>query len=139
MDLNILITVICIGVSLLILLGVAVLIRRATVRALVWWVGLACVPIGALLAGMVPYALDAWNRFAEWWQKLMAGPIDTAPMAGLIVLGLGVAMMLISRVIPHRPRKKRDKSAPPAAPPGAGATAVRGRPIYDGSTSQPTN
>ncbi len=132
MDPNLFITIICIAVSLLILVGVAVMLRRATVRALVWWVGLACLPVGALLAGAVPFLIDGWNRMAEWWQLLMGAPLAPVAMAGLIVLGVGLALMLVSRVIPHRPRKKK---TPPSTP---GATAVRDRPIYDQTPASET-
>lgn len=136
MDLNFLIPAICIGVSVLILVGVAIFMRRATIRALVWWIGLACVPVGAWLAGMAPYAIDAWNRLAAWWQAVTVDPVAPGIMAGLIVGGLGIALMLISRIIPHRPRKKRAPKG--SGPASGGATAVRGRPVYDSSQSTPT-
>ena len=134
MDVNFWILAACIGVSLIILIGVAIAARRATVRALVWWVGLACVPIGLLLGGAVPYVIDAWNRLAEWFQLATVSPIPPGITAGLVVLGVGIVLMLASRLIPFRPRKK----LPPKSKTPPKSTATRGRPIYD-STSQSTS
>ena len=133
MDVNLLIIVACIVATLLILVGVAIGARRATVRALVWWVGLACLPIGALLSGMVPYLIDAWNRLAAWFQLATAAPIPAGTTAGLVVLGIGAVLLLGSRLIPFRARKK----TPPKSKTPPAATAARGRPLYD-STSQTT-
>lgn len=137
MDSNLVIAAVCIGVALLILVGVALMARRATVRALVWWVGLACLPVGAWIAGMVPYLIDGWNRLAAWWQAAMSvSPLPPGTTAGLVVLGVGAVLLLGSRVIPHRPRKKPvakvAKGAKPAVTPG--------RPMYDtASQTTPTD
>jgi hypothetical protein len=131
MDSNPAVVAVFIGVALLILVGVAVLARRATVRALVWWVGLACLPIGALLAGMDPYLIDAWNRLAAWWQAVTVSPIPAGILAGLVIVGIGLALMLISRVIPYRRRK-------PVAKTASGTRATRGRPVYDATPASQT-
>lgn len=131
MDSNLVIAALCIGVALLILVGVAVMARRATVRALVWWVGLACLPVGAWISGMAPYLIDAWNRLAAWWQAANAvNPLPAGTTAGLVVLGVGGVLLLGSRLIPHRPRKKPVAKADKAA-------VTRARPVYD-TASQPT-
>lgn len=135
MDLSLIILLIAIGTSLLILIGVALAGRRAPIRPLVWWVGLACLPVGFLLAGGIPYLIDAWNRMAEWWQLQMGlNPLPANVLAGLVLLGLGVVLMVGSRVIPLRPRKKR----PPKTPTTTGPTAGRTRPDYSASSSQTT-
>ena len=131
MDPNLFITIICIAVSLLILVGVAVMLRRATVRALVWWVGLACLPVGALLAGAVPFLIDGWNRMAEWWQLLMGAPLAPVAMAGLIVLESAWHYAC-------QPRDPAPSAQEEDAPSTPGATAVRDRPIYDQTPASET-
>ena len=86
-----------------------------------------------LLGGAVPYVIDAWNRLAEWFQLATVSPIPPGITAGLVVLGVGIVLMLASRLIPFRPRKK----LPPKSKTPPKSTATRGRPIYD-STSQST-
>ena len=134
MDSNLVIAAVSIGAALLILVGVALMARRATVRALVWWVGLACLIVGAWIAGMGPYLIDAWNRLAAWWQTATAvSPLPTGTTAGLVVLGVGSVLLLGSRLIPHRPRKKPVPKADKAA-------VTRARPVYDtASQTTPTD
>jgi|GEM_PF-2461375 len=134
MDSNFVIPAVCIAVALLILGGVAAMGRRATVRALVWWVGLACLPVGAWIGGLVPYLIDGWNRLAAWWQASMSvSPLPTNTTAGLIVLGLGAVLLFGSRLIPHRPRKKPVPKVDKAA-------VTKTRPLYDTtSTTTPTD
>lgn len=118
MDPNILIPIACIGAALLILAGVAAMARRATVRALLWWVGIACLPIGAYLTGMVPYLIDAWNRLVVWWQTVTMPPMPALVVSGLTVLGVGLVLVVGSRLVPYRKRPKpKPKPKAPTPPP----------------------
>ena len=101
MDPNVLLGALCIGLSLLILVMVAVIGRGMSLRATAWWVGLACLPVAALIAGMVPRMIDAWNVMAvEWWQALER-PFTASVMAGLVLGGIGVALLLGSRPVSY--------------------------------------
>lgn len=126
MDPNILVPIVVIGASLLILIGVALMARRATIRALLWWVGLACVPVGAYLAGMAPYLIDGWNRLVVWWQTIMSvQPMPAGVVSGLTVLGVGIALLVGSRIVPYRKRPKptpKPKTTP--RPPTPRASSV---------------
>ena len=139
LDVNLLTTVICIAASLLILLGVVVLGRRVSWRAAAWWVGLACLPIAALLSGMVPYLIDVWNSFAAWWQA-RTQPLGGAELAGVALGAVGLVLLIGSRLIPYRKRTPKPKATKGAPTPtgGAGASAARTRPDYSAPASSAT-
>nr|NLI50839.1 hypothetical protein [Propionibacterium sp.] len=119
MDPNLLLAAICIGVSLLIIVMVAVVGRGMSLRAAAWWIGLACLPIAALISGMVPRMIDAWNVMAvDWWQQLER-PFTVPVMAGLALGGIGFLLLFGSRLIPYKKRQKKPKTtaATPAPAP----------------------
>ncbi len=139
MDPNLLLAAIAIGLSLLILVMVAIIGRGMSLRASAWWIGLACLPIAALITGMVPRIIDAWNVMAvDWWQALER-PFTAPVMAGLVLGGIGFALLFGSRLIPYKKRPKKVKAAPKAATP----TPARGKPDYSSpsvaSTATPTD
>lgn len=139
MDTTLLTTVICIAASLLVLLGVVLLGRRLSWRAAAWWVGLACLPIAALLAGMVPYLIDAWNSLATWWQQ-RPQPLAGAELAGVALGAIGLVLLVGSRFVPYRKRTPKPKAKKGAAASGtpAGASAARTRPDYSAPASSVT-
>ncbi len=122
---------ICIGLFVLGLVLVALIWRRAPLRASIWWLGLALLPLGALLSGMVPTLIDVWNSLALWFQRVMVQPIANTILAGLVVLGLGLLLMLVSRVIPYR---KRDRRSATARTGTTTTTVSRNKPVYDSTT-----
>lgn len=146
MDPNLLIAVGCIGLSILIIVMVAAVGRRMTLRAALWWIGLACLPIAALILGMIPYLIDAWNMLfattamapsqpTSWWASLQQ-PFTPVVTAGLVVGGIGLALLFGSRLVPYRKRERRPK----AVAPDAGAPTLRSRPDYSsgGASVAPT-
>ncbi|MFT4294987.1 MAG: hypothetical protein QM582_06200 [Micropruina sp.] len=116
MDISLWVMVVVIGWTVLGLVLVAVLWSRAPWKAVLAWLGIALVPIGIWLVGLSQAAIDGWNTLALWWQGL----VYTLPvLIGLSVLGLAAVLLLISRLVPHRPRRRKPKDEIPsaAAPP----------------------
>lgn len=137
MDLNTLQWIICIALTILGLVITAAIWKRASSRASIWWLGLSLLPLGALLTGMVPSLIDAWNSMALWFQKAVVQPIAPVVLVGLVLLGLGVLLMLVSRLIPYR---KKDRAAVKTRS-GSGTTTpsvTRTKPVYPDSTTTTT-
>lgn len=104
---------VCITLFVLGVLLVVGIWKRASTRASLWWLGLSLLPLGVLLAGAVPALIDAWNSMALWWQGATAvSPMPPSTMAGLVIGGLGLLLMLGSRLVPY---KKKDADARRAA------------------------
>ncbi|MFT4217788.1 MAG: hypothetical protein QM619_11490 [Micropruina sp.] len=114
MDISWWVMVIVIGWTVLGLVLVAVLWARAPWKAVLAWLGIALIPLGVWLVGLSQAAIDGWNTLALWWQGLTY----TLPvMVGLSLLGLAGLLLLVSRFVPNRPRKRKSAaSIPPAAP-----------------------
>jgi hypothetical protein len=113
---------VCIGLTLLGLLITAIIWSRAKWKTIVWWLGASMAPIGIFLLGLVPYTVRAYWALTEWANALT---FDLAEVFGVGFASVAVGLMLISRVIPAKPRVR--KSVPevhvqPVAP--ASATAV---------------
>lgn len=117
MDISTWVMVLVLGWTVLGLVLVVLLWSRAPWKAVIAWLGLALVPLGLWLVGLTQAAIDGWNTLALWWQSL----IFTLPvLVGLSVLGLAAVLLLVSRLVPNRPRKRKpkDEIAPaPASPP----------------------
>ena len=126
MDSNLIYLAVSGGLTLLGLILVLVLWRFAKLRTSLWWLGFALLPIAVYLLGLVPTVIDFWNALVTWWAAVSPG-MSTTLIAGLAVGGLGVALMLVSRVIPYRTRRKRDEGTGVADP----ATPIRTRPVYE--------
>lgn len=113
MDFNMIQMAVCMALFVLGVVLVVGIWKRASTRASLWWLGLALLPLGALLAGAVPALIDAWNSMALWWQGATAtNPMPPSTMAGLVIGGLGLLLMLGSRLVPY---KKKDADARRAA------------------------
>ena len=116
MDLSTWVMIVAIGSTTLGLLLVILLWSRAPWKAVVAWLGIALLPLGLWLAGLSQAAIDGWNTLAVWWQSL----VFTLPvLIGLSLLGLAATLLLVSRLVPNRPRKRKpkDEITPPAASP----------------------
>ncbi len=124
MGLSTWVMIVVIGWTVLGLLLVAVMSTRSPWKAVLAWLGIALLPLGIWLVGLSQAAVDGWNTLANWWQTL----VYTVPvLIGLSVLGLAVALLVISRLVPSKPRVRKPKpstqvprtSAPPAGSSGS--------------------
>lgn len=117
MELSLWVMIAVIGWTVLGLVLVAVLWTRAPWKAVLAWLGIALLPLGLWLVGLSQAAIDGWNTLAAWWQGL----VYTLPvLIGLGVLGLAAVLLLISRLVPNRPRKRKSvDEIPPASTPPA--------------------
>ncbi len=116
MDISTWVMVLVLGWTVLGLVLVVLLWSRAPWKAVIAWLGIALVPVGLWLVGPSQAAIDGWNTLAVWWQSL----VFTLPvLIGLSVLGLAATLLLVSRLVPNRPRKRKpkDENTPPAASP----------------------
>lgn len=101
------------------LLLTAALWTRAPWKAVMAWLGIALIPLGVWLVGLSQAAINGWNTLAAWWQGL----VFTLPvLIGLSVLGLAALLLVVSRLVPTRPRTRKPKapsstSIPPASSP----------------------
>lgn len=106
MDISTWVMVLVLGWTVLGLVLVVVLWPRAPWKAVIAWLGIALVPLGVWLVGLSQAAIDGWNTLVLWWRGL----IFTLPvLVGLSVLGLAVVLLLVSRFVPTRPRKRKPK------------------------------
>lgn len=114
MDANLLHLLVTGGLSLVGLIITVIIWRLAKVRTVVWWLGLSLVPVSIYLLGLTQQAADAYTTLRAWYDTLVLTPMV---WTGVALFGLGVVLMLVSRVIPAKPRKK-------AGAAGGGATSV---------------
>lgn len=130
MDISLWVMGIAIGWTVVGLILVVALWSRAPWKAVIAWLGVALVPLGLWLAGLSQAAIDGWNTLALWWQGL----IFTLPvMIGVGLLGLAALLLVVSRLVPNRPRKRKSASAIPSA-----TTAPAYRPTPPRSEAEPT-
>ncbi|MBP8920895.1 MAG: hypothetical protein KBG85_14395 [Micropruina sp.] len=114
MDLSTWVMIVAIGSTTLGLLLVILLWSRAPWKAVVAWLGIALLPLGLWLAGLSQAAIDGWNTLALWWQGLQFGLFETI---GVSLLGVAAFLLILSRLIPNRPRKRKpDTSSTPSRP-----------------------
>ncbi|WP_298132261.1 hypothetical protein [Micropruina sp.] len=112
MDISLWVMIIAIGWTVVGLILVAALWSRAPWKAVIAWLGIALVPLGLWLAGLSQAAIDGWNTLALWWQGL----IFTLPvMIGVGLLGLAALLLVVSRLVPNRPRKRKQANGIPSA------------------------
>lgn len=96
------------GLTLIGIVITALIWRAAKVRTVMWWLGLSFLPMAVYLLGLAPQAVGAYETLAAWYRDLVLTPLVSV---GIGLGGLGVLLMLVSRVIPARPRKKADAAA----------------------------
>lgn len=108
-DPNLLALAVCAGLSLVGIVITAVIWKMAPVRTVVWWLGAALLPMAVYLLGLVPLAVDGYETLRRWYGTLAVTPLV---WTGAVLGGLGLLLMLVSRVLPARPRQP--KPAPPA-------------------------
>lgn len=101
MDPNLLQLLICAGLTLVGIVITAIIWKRAAVRTILWWIGLALIPIAIYLVGLVPLLIDGWDTLVKWYGMLTVTPVA---MVGASLGGLGVLLMLVSRLVPYRKR-----------------------------------
>jgi hypothetical protein len=123
MDPNLLQLLVCAGLTLLGLIITALLWPRARWRTVIFWLGLSLLPIAVYLVGLLPTLVDLWNTLALWYQGLTWTMLA---MAGVAIGGLGVLLMIISRLLPHKPRAKKTPAA-------SDSQVARQRPDYGSS------
>lgn len=105
------------GLTLAGIVVTAIIWRSAKVRTVVWWLGLSLLPVSVYLLGLSQQVVDAYDTLRSWYASLTLTPVV---WVGVVLFALGVVLMLVSRVIPARPRK-----APvPAAPAASGRPAT---------------
>ena len=109
------------GLTLVLLLVTAIIWRWAKVRTVMWWFGLALLPVGVYLLGLSPQVEGAYETLRDWYYGLQLTPMV---WVGVVVAGLGVALMLISRFVPAKPRRKKD-----AVPTAVGARPTSPAPV----------
>ncbi|HVK44355.1 MAG TPA: hypothetical protein VM429_05575 [Micropruina sp.] len=132
MDLSTWVLIVVIGWTVLGLLLVAVIWTRSPWKAVLAWLGLALLPLGIWLVGLSQAAVDGWNTLALWWQSL----VFTIPVViGLSMLGLGLVLLLVSRLVPSRPRVRKDK---PTTELGSRPVPPAGSSSSMGTTTGPT-
>lgn len=144
MDPNLLQLVVASGLTLLGILVTAIIWNLAKIRTVMWWLGLSLVPIGVYLLGLGPQVAGAYETLRAW-----VAAVELTPMVwvGIVVAGLGVLLMLVSRVVPAKPRARKADAA--ASGPGSatrsGSPAVKPTPTppvapkpQRTSASQPT-
>lgn len=107
MDLSTWVMIAVIGWTVVGLVLVAAMWSRAPWKAVLSWLGIALLPLGLWLVGLSQAAIDGWNTLALWWQGL----VFTLPvLIGLSVLGLAVALLVVSRLVPNRKRTRKPVS-----------------------------
>lgn len=140
MGLSTWVMIVVIGWTVLGLLLVAFLWTRSPWKAVLAWLGIALLPLGIWLVGLSQAAIDGWNTVATWWQAL----VFTLPViVGLSVLGLAIALLVISRLVPTKPRVRKPKptaevSSRPAPPSGSSSTSTGSAGPASGATTAPT-
>ena len=134
MDQNLLHLLVAGGLTLIGVIITAIIWRAAKVRTVVWWLGLSLIPISVYLLGLSQQTVDAYTTLRAWYDGLTLTPMV---WTGFAALGLGVLLMLVSRVIPARPRKKR--AAAPAVPAAPASPRRRraGRPLLRSPPARP--
>ena len=115
MDLATWVMVVVITWTVLGLLLVALIWKRAPWKAILAWLGIALIPLGIWLVGLSQAAIDGWNTLAAWWQALVFTP---QVQIGLGLLALAAALLVVSRFVPTRSRTpKQSDTLPPASRP----------------------
>lgn len=120
------------GLTLLGIIITALIWKRAKVRTVVFWLGLSLVPISIYLLGLAPQVVGAYETLRLWYGTLTLTPVV---WVGVGLFGLGVLLMLVSRVLPDRPRRKPATPATPPATARPPAPATQTRPL---PANQPT-
>ncbi len=126
---------VCIGLTLLGLLITAIIWSRAKWKTIVWWLGASIAPIAIFLLGLVPYLIRGYWALAEWSNALT---FNMAEVFGVAFGSVAVGMMLISRVIPARPRVRKVVPETPTAPLASGR-AVSPVTSVDPTTQMPAS
>ncbi|MBK8446498.1 MAG: hypothetical protein IPL41_07415 [Micropruina sp.] len=135
MDLFTWVMIVVLAWTVLGLLLVALIWTRAPWKAVLAWLGIALIPLGLWLVGLSQAAVDGWNTLAGWWQTL----IFTMPvLIGLSILGLAALLLLVSRLVPTRPRNRKPKtpSSNTTIPPATSSPTYRQPPTSGNSADQ---
>lgn len=134
MDVGLWVMIIVLAWTVIGLLLTALLWTRAPWKAVMAWLGIALIPLGIWLVGLSQQAIDGWNTLVAWWQGL----VFTLPVIiGLSVLGLAAALLIISRLTPSRPRKRKPKvSSTTQLPPASSPPAYRQPPTSGNPADQ---
>ena len=116
MDMNTLLLAICAGLTIVGVIVTAVLWRMLKMRTRLHWLGWSLLPLAIWFLGLAPKFADAYHVLKEW---VLTTSLDTMGMIGAVLGVVGIVLIVISRVMPTRPRKKKDETIstpPPAAP-----------------------
>lgn len=131
MDAGVMTLIVCVGLTVVGLLLVALLWRVTGPRAKVSLLGLTALPMGIYLSGLVPQAIGAYTTLEAWWRGLT---FTVTQVAGLSLLGVGVLFLLVSRVLPGRSRRQRDAKATGTLPSGSSRPTT----VYSSPSSEAT-
>lgn len=126
---------VCIGLTLLGLLITAIIWSRAKWKTIVWWLGASMAPIAIFLLGLVPYLIRGYWALAEWANALT---FNMAEVFGVGFATVAVGMMLISRVIPAKPRVRKVAPETPTVPLTPGRAVSPMAPV-DPTTQMPAS
>ncbi len=123
---------IVIGLTVLGLLLVAALWRITSWKSRLTLLGLTAVPFGVYLSGLVPHAIGAYQTLESWWLGLSYSFTQTV---GLSLLGVAALFLVLGRLVPYRPRKR--KETPAAVPSTSSSTKPLpfARPAQDEDTA----
>ncbi|PYC76343.1 hypothetical protein C7C46_23010 [Streptomyces tateyamensis] len=111
---------VCYGLSGLALLLAAFQGFRRRGRSAVRWLGLALLPAGLYLTGLVPVGRTIGHELAHWARELV---LDPRVWTGIGLLAGGVLLLLLSglgrsKAAPPAPKQQRPAAQPGAAQPG---------------------
>lgn len=113
MDPNVLHLLIAAVLTIVFVTITALIWTRAQVKTVFWWIGLSCLPLAVYLAGLVPALVGAYTTLRLWWGTLAFTP---AVWVGLVLGGIGLFLIVGSRLIPSESRKARKEARASAKP-----------------------
>lgn len=137
MDPNLLAPLVAGGLTFIGIVITALIWRAAKVRTVMWWLGFSLLPIAVYLLGLAPQVVGAYDTLVAWYRDLTVTPLV---WVGAGLGALGVLLMLVSRVVPARPRKTADAAAsgPAAVTRGGAPGPAAARPAAVQSAPQRT-
>jgi hypothetical protein len=116
---------VCAALSVVFLLAAVVAGRRRRPRAAMRWFGVALLPVGIWLAGLVTAARRIGEAIASWAAHVV---FDPRVWAGVILIGVGILVLLASG-LRRRGGDESGKAVPSSPPPPAAAPGTRAKAV----------
>lgn len=136
MDPNLLHLIVAGGLTLVLVVITALIWSRAQVKTVFWWIGLTLIPMAVYLLGLGPAVVGAIQTLRTWWGMVQYTPME---IAGLVLGGLGVLLMLGSRLIPSESAADRRAARKDKKAAAKGVTQPAPRPaVGSAPTARPT-